>query len=367
MNESNFRILARDPSSRARTGTLSLLHGEVPTPMFMPVGTYGAVKGLSGDLLEELDAKIVLSNTYHLWLRPGTATIGELGGLHRFCGWRRPILTDSGGFQVMSLASFRKISEEGVRFRSHIDGSLHFLSPEESVGAQAIFGVDIAMVLDECIALPAPPAEVERAMERTHRWAARSKNAWKGPGLLFGIVQGGIDPALRERSAAALQEIGFDGYAIGGLAVGESKSALRETVDLAAGLLPDDLPRYLMGVGTPGDLIRAVLAGVDLFDCVLPTRNARNGTLFTSQGRLRIKRAEYARDPAPLDPECSCPVCRRYSRAYLRHLFLSKDLTAPVLLSTHNVAFYLDFMARIREAIASAALSAFARKWMETE
>jgi len=329
----------------------------------MPVGTYGAVKGLTGDVLEQLGAGIVLANTYHLWLRPGVETISELGGLHRFCGWNRPMLTDSGGFQVMSLSGFRKISEEGVQFRSHLDGSAHFLSPEESVSAQAAFGVDVAMVLDECIALPAGRNEVIAAMERTHRWAARSRAAYRGPGHLFAIVQGGTEPDLRRQSALTLREMDFPGYAIGGLAVGEAKSAMDETVRLTADLLPDDRPRYLMGVGTPRDIVRAVASGVDMFDCVLPTRNARNGYLFTSRGLVRIKRAEFARDGGPIDPECRCPTCLRYSRAYLRHLFMSRDLTAAVLLSIHNVAFYLDFMAQIREAIASAALPALVQKW----
>jgi queuine tRNA-ribosyltransferase len=331
----------------------------------MPVGTYGAVKGLAVDRLEQLGAAIVLANTYHLWLRPGVETISSLGGVHRFTGWKRAMLTDSGGFQVMSLSGIRKVREEGVEFRSHLDGSLHFLSPEESVRAQGAFGVDIAMVLDECIALPAPREEVERAMERTHRWAERSKKAWNGDGNLFGIVQGGTDRELRLRSAARLTEIGFDGYAIGGLAVGEAKEAMDETVAATAAALPFDRPRYLMGVGTPEDILRAVLAGVDMFDCVMPTRNARNGTLFTSRGLVRIKRAEYAADGEPLDPDCRCPTCARYSRAFLRHLYLARDLTAPVLLTIHNVAFYLDFMARIREAIASAALPAFTKSWLK--
>lgn len=362
-----FRVVARDPGSEARVGRLALGHSEVPTPVFMPVGTYGAVKGLSADLLESLDARIILANTYHLWLRPGVPTIAGFGGLHRFTGWNRSFLTDSGGFQVMSLAGFRKLTEEGAAFRSHLDGSLHLLTPEESVRAQAAFGVDIAMVLDECVALPATRDEVARAMERTHRWAKRSRDAWEGEGLLFAIVQGGTEPDLRRESAAALRALDFPGYAIGGLAVGEAKEAMAETVALTARELPADRPRYLMGVGTPGDIVRAVLAGVDMFDCVLPTRNARNGQLFTSEGVVRIKRAEYAKDERPLDPACGCPTCRRHSRGYLRHLFLAKDLTAPVLLSTHNVAFYLDFMAQIREAIASGALPAFSQKWITSQ
>ena len=359
----SFEVLATD--GRARTGLLRLPHATVETPAFMPVGTYGAVKGVSWDLLESWDARIVLANTYHLWLRPGVERIAALGGLHRFTGWNRAILTDSGGFQVMSLAALRKMREEGAEFRSHLDGSLHLLTPEESLRAQAAFGVDVAMVLDECIELPAPREAVVAAMDRTHRWAARSKAAWESSGAagkLFGIVQGGIDLDLRKRSAEALVGIGFDGYAIGGLAVGEGAEAMDRTVAATTPELPEDRPRYLMGVGTPRDILRSVEAGVDLFDCVLPTRNARNGMLFTSEGVVRIKRAEHGDDSRPLDPACACPTCRRCSRAYLRHLFVARDLSASVLLSVHNVAFYLDFMARIRKAIGSADFSAFVRK-----
>ena len=321
------------------------------------MGTRGAVKGVSFDLLEAWDCRAVLANTYHLMARPGSAVVERAGGLHAFLGWPRAILTDSGGFQVMSLASRRKITEEGVEFRSPEDGTAHLLTPERAAEAQAAFGVDIAMVLDVCPPYPAERADVEEACRLTLDWARRSRAAYRGRGLLFGIVQGSTDPQLRRSSAAALCELDFPGYAVGGVAVGEPKTAIREVTHLTASLLPEDKPRYLMGVGTPADLLASVRAGIDLFDCVLPTRNGRMGHVYTRSGEVAIKHERFQSDLSPLDPECSCPVCRRHSRAYLRHLFVVKDFSAPMLLSVHNVFFYLDWMKRIREAITEGRLA----------
>jgi queuine tRNA-ribosyltransferase len=321
------------------------------------VGTRGAVKGVSYDLLEQWDCRAVLANTYHLMARPGSDLIERAGGLHAFLGWPRAILTDSGGFQVMSLASRRKITDEGVEFKSPEDGTAHFLSPERAAEAQAVFGVDIAMVLDVCPPYPAEREEIDRACRLTLDWARRSRAAYRGPGLLFGIVQGGTDPGLRRSSAAALSELDLPGYAVGGVAVGEPKTAIRDVTQLTAALLPESKPRYLMGVGTPADLLASVRAGVDLFDCVLPTRNGRMGHVYTRAGEVAIKHERFKDDLAPLDPECACPVCRRHSRAYLRHLFVVKDFSAPMLLSVHNVFFYLDWMQRIREAITAGTLA----------
>ena len=323
----------------------------------MPVGTRGAVKGVSYDLLEQWDCRAVLGNTYHLMARPGSALIERAGGLHAFLGWPRAILTDSGGFQVMSLASQRKITEDGVEFRSPEDGTAHFLSPERAAQVQAVFGVDIAMVLDVCPPYPADREEVEKACRLTLDWAKRSRAAYRGPGQLFGIVQGGTDEALRRQSAAALAELDFPGYAVGGVAVGEPKTAIREVTHLTAALLPEGKPRYLMGVGTPADLLASVRAGIDLFDCVLPTRNGRMGHVYTRAGEVAIKHERFKDDLNPLDPDCACPVCRRHSRAYLRHLFVVKDFSAPMLLSVHNVFFYLDWMKGIREAITEGRLA----------
>jgi queuine tRNA-ribosyltransferase len=322
----------------------------------MPVGTLGAVKGIAFDLLEEWDCRIILANTYHLMLRPGAAALRRAGGLAAFTGWSRAILTDSGGFQVMSLADHRRVTEEGVEFRSHLDGSLHTLTPERAMELQGIFESDVAMTLDVCPALPASPEELRLAVERTSRWADRCRAAWAGPGLLFGIVQGGSDPELRERSASDLVALDFAGYAVGGVAVGESKEEIRSATNVSCELLPADRPRYLMGVGTPADILESVRAGVDLFDCVLPTRNGRMGHAYTRAGEIAIRNSRFAEDRRPLDAECRCPVCRRHTRQYLRHLFLLKDITAPVLLSTHNVFFYLDWMDRIRSAISGGSL-----------
>jgi len=355
-----FAIDAVDATSSARRGRLFLSRATVDTPAFMPVGTLGAVKGVAFDLLESWDCRLILANTYHLLLRPGLEGIRRAGGLHRFTGWRGAFLTDSGGFQVMSLAAQREVAEEGVRFRSHLDGSPVFLTPELAMELQSAFGTDVAMCLDVCPALPSPRSEVEEAVARTSRWAERCRRAWRGPGELFGIVQGGTDEMLRRRSARDIVALDFAGYAIGGVAVGEEKEQIARVARETAALLPADRPRYLMGVGTPGDLLAGVRAGIDLFDCVLPTRNGRMGHAYTSTGSVAIKNARHAADDGPLDPECACPVCLRHSRAYLRHLFVLKDITAPVLISMHNVHFFLSWMRRIREAIASGSLAALA-------
>ena len=348
-----FRELSRDPASSARLGSLATAHAEIETPGFLPVGTRGAVKGVEFDRLEEWDCRVILSNTYHLMARPGREVIRRAGGLHAFLGWKRAILTDSGGFQVMSLSNRRRVTEEGVEFRGPEDGTRHFLTPELAVELQAEFGVDIAMTLDVCPPFPAERKEVEEACRLSGAWAARSKAAWtaKDAGLLFGIVQGGTHEDLRKSAAAPILDLDFDGYAIGGVAVGEPKPAIREITAFTAPLLPDEKPRYLMGVGTPADLLESVRAGVDLFDCVLPTRNGRMGHAYTRAGEVTIKHERFKEDLSPLDPDCACPVCRRHSRAYLRNLFVLGDFSAPMLLSIHNVFFYLDWMKRIREAI----------------
>ena len=351
-----FRVLSRDPASSARLGILPTAHAEIETPCFLPVGTRGSVKGVEFDRLEEWDCRAVLANTYHLMTRPGAETIRSAGGLHAFIGWPRAILTDSGGFQVMSLASRRVLTEDGVEFRAPEDGTAHFLTPERAMELQSGFGVDIAMALDVCPPFPAERAEIERACRLSESWALRSRRAYRGNGLLFGILQGGTHEDLRRRSAPALLDMDFPGYAIGGVAVGESKEAIRDITELSAGLLPEGRPRYLMGVGTPADLLASVRAGCDLFDCVLPTRNGRMGHVYTRRGEVTIKHERFKEDFSPLDPECGCPVCHRHSRAYLRNLFVLKDFSAPMLLSIHNVFFYLDWMRTIREAIAAGTL-----------
>jgi len=354
----SFEVLRRDPAGAARRGRLSLPHGVVETPAFMPVGTSGAVKAARWSDLEAAGATIVLANTYHLMLRPGGEVIRRLGGLHRFTGWARPILADSGGYQVMSLAANRKVSEEGVLFRSHLDGSPHLLTPERAVALEVRdFGVDIAMVLDECPPDPMAREAVEDAMERTHRWAARARAAFEALGgansgtSLFGIVQGGAFEDLRAKSVAAIAALGFDGMACGGVSVGEPAGAVRRVVEQVGPLLPEERPRYLMGVGRPADLLHAVAHGFDLFDCVLPTRAARHGLLYTSEGTLVVRNARYREDPAPPDPACPCPTCRRHSRAYLRHLFLAGEPVAATLLTVHNLQAILDLMRGIRDAL----------------
>lgn len=357
MGDLAFEVLQKDPETSARLGILRTRHGDVLTPAFMPVGTAGAVKAMPHDRLEQLDARIILANTYHLYLRPGHELIRRMGGLHEFASWKRSILTDSGGFQVFSHRDLRRISEEGVHFRSHLDGSAHFLTPEKVIDIQLALGPDIAMVFDECTPYPCSHADAESSMELSMRWARRCRDRWRdhsdGATALFGIVQGGVFQDLRARSLGALHEMDFAGIAVGGLSVGEPKGMMYEVLDFTLPKLAWDRPRYLMGVGTPEDLLMGVSLGVDLFDCVLPTRNARNGCLFTSQGRILIKNAAYSEDPRPLDPECECHTCQRYSRAYLRHLFMSGEYTSAVLNTLHNVTFYLDLMRKIREAIAS--------------
>jgi queuine tRNA-ribosyltransferase len=361
----SFRVIHTD--GRARRGELETAHGTVQTPAFMPVGTQGAVKAITHRDLEDLGAEIILGNTYHLYLKPGDSLIAKAGGLHRFIGWNRPILTDSGGYQVFSLAARRRITEEGAEFRSHIDGSLHLLTPESTTDIQAQLGSDIAMVFDECIATPAPEEAAREAMERSVRWASRARKRWlelqdvastpagvivTNPGQAqFGIIQGGTHKHLRTESVQATVGIGFEAYAIGGLSVGEEPGVMYDVVEHTAPQLPADRPRYLMGSGMPDDLVESVARGVDLFDCVLPTRNARNGQLLTRSGPLVIKNARYAEDLQPPDPDCGCYTCRRHSRAYLRHLYISGEMTGATLATVHNLYFYLDIMARIRQTI----------------
>jgi queuine tRNA-ribosyltransferase len=350
----SFRIVATD--SAARTGEMSTAHGLVHTPAFMPVGTQATVKGVHHDDVRASGAEILLGNTYHLMLRPTAERIAAFGGLHAFMRWPHPILTDSGGFQVMSLAPLRKVSEAGVTFRSHLDGAMMELTPERAVEVQILLGSDIAMQLDECVKLPAERSEIERAMNLSLRWAERCKRAFEraAPGrALFGIVQGGDDHALRAASARALVDLGFDGYAIGGLAVGEAQSVMLEMVAATAAALPAERPRYLMGVGTPGDLVEAIARGVDMFDCVMPTRNGRHGLAFTRFGPINIKNAHHADDAQPLDAESQCPAAREFSRAYLHHLFRSNEALGGTLLSTINLYYYQELMAGARAAIAA--------------
>ena len=358
-----FAISAVDGA--ARTGILSLPRGEIRTPAFMPVGTAATVKAMMPQSVRETGADVLLGNTYHLMLRPGAERIAKLGGLHHFMNWERPILTDSGGFQIMSLASLRKITEEGVRFQSHIDGAEYFLSPERAMEIQRLLGSDIQMVLDECPAFPATETDIEKSLELSLRWAARSKTAFGDqPGhACFGIVQGGIFPALRRRSADGLKAIGFNGYAVGGLAVGEGQSAMFDTLDATVPHLPVDRPRYLMGVGKPDDIVGAVQRGIDMFDCVLPTRSGRNSQAFTWDGTLNLRNARHAEDDSPLSAECSCPACAKFSRAYLHHVVKANEIIASMLLTWHNLTFYQDLMAGIRAAIAAGGLDAFAARF----
>jgi len=347
-----FKIIKKDSSSQARLGRVETDHGAFTTPAFLPVGTQGSVKSLTPEELLEIGVEAILGNTYHLYLRPGHETVGRLGGLHAFIHWERPILTDSGGFQLFSLGSLREISEEGVTFQSHLDGSSHFLTPEKVVEIQRVIGTDIAMVLDECVPYPSPHEYVKASMERTGRWALRSLQARRETDpALFAIVQGGIYRDLREKSVQALAEMEFQGYAIGGLSVGEPKSMMIDVLKWTTPLLPEDTPRYLMGVGTPEDIINAVTLGIDFFDCVLPTRNARNGTLFTASGKISIKQAQYAEDARPVDETCACYTCRHYSRAYLRHLYLAKEILSSRLNTIHNLYYYINLLVRMKEAI----------------
>jgi len=404
-----FEIVAEDKATGARAGLLHTPHGTVETPVFMPVGTAGTVKGMTQAQLEELGVQILLSNTYHLYLRPGHEIIRDLGGLHRFMSWPHPILTDSGGFQVMSLKGLGRVTEDGVWFKSHLDGSSHFLSPERAVEVQCALGADIIMTLDECVEYPASREALHRAVKLTERWAGRAKEKLSeirgagGWGLgagekpsalgfqlsadegqigvqspitnhqsqipspqplapspcLFGIVQGGVDKDLRRESVEGLLELDFEGYALGGFSVGEPKGEMYDIVESTAPLLPRGRPRYLMGVGTPEDLVECVARGIDMFDCVMPTRNARNGCVFTSQGKVIIKNAKYAGDDSPLDPACECPVCRRYSRSYIRHLFVAGEMLGAMLATQHNLHFYIDRMRKIRQSLVFGAFAEF--------
>jgi queuine tRNA-ribosyltransferase len=411
-----FEIVAEDKATGARAGLLHTPHGTVETPVFMPVGTAGSVKGMTQAQLEELGVQILLSNTYHLYLRPGHEVIRDLGGLHRFMSWPHPILTDSGGFQVMSLKGLGRVTEDGVWFKSHLDGSSRFLSPERAVEVQCALGADIIMTLDECVEYPASREALHRAVKLTERWAGRAKeklsalssqpSASEGTGdwglgageklsalssqlsaseaqvsgqspitnhqspipspqplapspCLFGIVQGGVDKDLRRESVEGLLGLDFEGYALGGLSVGEPKGEMYDVVESTAPLLPRGRPRYLMGVGTPEDLVECVARGIDMFDCVMPTRNARNGCVFTSQGKVIIKNAKYAGDDSPLDPACECPVCRRYSRSYIRHLFVAGEMLGAMLATQHNLHFYIDRMRKIRQSLVFGAFAEF--------
>ena len=382
MKPIDFKVTAQD--GEARTGILRTRRSMIETPVFMPVGTQGTVKGIRPEWLEgELNARIILGNTYHLWLRPGTDTIRKLGGLHKFSTWNRSLLTDSGGFQVFSLTDLRKLTEDGVEFRSHIDGTKMFLSPEVSMEIQAALGAEIVMVFDEC-----PPGDAgfdltKKSLEMTARWAQRSKDRFNelqnegadtgfreaenlsGRQALFGIVQGAGHLELRKQSLDLTTKIGFDGYAIGGLSVGEKKDVMYEVIEFLAPKMPKDAPRYLMGVGTPEDLVEAVYRGVDMFDCVMPTRNGRTGGVFTSFGKLNIRNAQFAEDDSPLDAECSCSVCQRYSRAYLRHLYQAKEMLAAILLTHHNLAFFLDTMRKVRESIKLGEFKKFRQNFLD--
>ena len=357
MSGFTFDIGATDGA--ARTGIISTARGEIRTPAFMPVGTAGTVKAMLPESVRETGADIVLGNTYHLMLRPSAERVAKLGGLHRMMNWSRPILTDSGGFQVMSLAQLRKLDEQGVAFQSHIDGAQYLLTPERSMEIQALLGSDIHMVLDECTPFPATEREAETSMELSTRWARRSKSAFReAPGrALFGIVQGSVYPQLRERSATALKEIGFPGYAIGGLAVGEGQARMFEVLDFTMPHMPSDRPRYLMGVGKPGDIIGAVTRGVDMFDCVLPTRSGRNGQAFTRRGPVNLRNARHTDDQRPLEDGCRCPACRQYSRAYLHHLVKAEEILASMLITWHNLTHYQDLMQGLRDAIATLRLT----------
>lgn len=373
----SFSFQVEATCGAARAGRFVTSHGEVKTPVFMPVGTVASVKGVSQSLLDELGVEILLNNTYHLYLRPGVETVRQLGGVQKFMAWHKPILTDSGGFQVFSLSEMRKLTEDGVQFRSHIDGSLHFFSPETSLAAEIGLGANIVMAFDECTEFPASYDRARKSMEMTARWAKRSKDYFEAhknevpwfeektrqlgseqTQALFGIVQGGMYPDLRRESAERTVEIGFPGHAIGGLSVGEPREKTWEIVNATIPLLPADKPRYVMGVGTPEEIVGYVRLGVDMMDCVMPTRAARHGLLFTSEGKLNIKNARFARDEGPLDPNCRCSVCARYSRAYLRHLYSSQEILAQVLNTVHNLAHYLDIMRRVRETIISGEFAA---------
>ena len=360
----HFKLIAT--SQRARAGLMSLAHGEVQTPIFMPVGTYATVKAMTPEELMEIGARVILANTFHCYLRPGAEIIQRLGGLHGFMNWRLPILTDSGGFQIFSLSKLRRITDEGVEFSSPVDGSRHFISPERSIEIQQHLGADIIMAFDECIPYPAEHEYVRDSSERTLRWLERCKKAHPSGGsqALFGIAQGGVYDDLRLSSAQQTAEIDLPGYAVGGLAVGEPRELTWGMLDITLSALPMEKPRYMMGVGTPADLIRAVNAGVDMFDCVMPTRNARNGKLFVSSGSIVIKQAQYREDPASLDEDCDCYTCRNFSRAYLRHLYMTNEILGARLNTIHNLHFYLSLVGRMRDAIIADRWAAFRDEWL---
>jgi queuine tRNA-ribosyltransferase len=361
-----FALELHATDGAARTGILHTGRGDIRTPAFMPVGTVGSVKAMLPQSVRETGADIILGNTYHLMLRPGAERVARLGGLHKFCGWERPILTDSGGFQVMSLSKLRKITEEGVAFQSHIDGSKEFLSPERAMEIQRLLGSDIQMVLDECPAFGGSEEVIEKSLALSMRWAKRSRAAFgEQPGKgNFGIVQGGTFEHLRQRSAEALKEIGFHGYAVGGLAVGEPQAMMFDTLDFTVPHLPTDRPRYLMGVGKPDDIVGGVVRGIDMFDCVIPTRSGRNAQAFTWDGTLNLRNACHAEDTGPIDPDCRCPACRQFSRAYLHHAVKAQEIIASMLITWHNLAFYQDLMAALRAAIAEQRLADFARAFI---
>jgi queuine tRNA-ribosyltransferase len=367
MTQFQFRLLAED--GKARLGEVHTAHGVIQTPCFMPVGTAATVKAMTPDSVAATGAEILLGNTYHLMLRPGAERVGRLGGLHRFMNWDKPILTDSGGFQVMSLAKLRKLTEEGVTFQSHLDGSKHLLTPERSMEIQYRLDADITMCFDECTPYPATEKQAEDSMRLSMRWAKRSRDAFvERPGYgLFGIVQGSVFEELRAHSAAALRDIGFDGYAVGGLAVGEGQEEMFRVLDFTPAMLPRDKPRYLMGVGKPSDLVGSVLRGIDMFDCVMPTRSGRTGQGFTRRGPVNIRNARHIDDPRPLDEACACPACTRYSRAYLHHLFRAEEVLGLMLLTWHNLHYYQDLMRGLRQAIADKRVAAFAADFADIE
>jgi queuine tRNA-ribosyltransferase len=364
-----FAFTIDSADGRARSGKIEMRRGTIRTPAFMPVGTAASVKAMTPEAVRATGADVILGNTYHLMLRPGAERVAKLGGLHRFMNWERPILTDSGGYQVMSLSELRKVSEEGVRFKSHLDGSEHMLTPERSMEIQRLLGADIVMAFDECPRIDRPREEIAQSMELSMRWAKRSRDAFDAGGehaagaALFGIQQGALDEGLRRQSAEALIDIGFDGYAVGGLAVGEGQEAMFVTLEFAAPMLPENAPRYLMGVGKPDDLVGAVERGIDMFDCVLPTRSGRNGQAFTWTGPLNLRNARHADDAEPLDPRCPCPSCASYSRAYFHHLVKSGEILGAMLLTTHNLTFYQQLMQAMREAIGEGRFAAFAAEF----
>ncbi len=362
----HFTVKNHDNFSNARTGSITTPHGEVETPAFMPVATLGCVKSLSSEDLREIGVQMIIANAYHLYLRPGHDVVRDLGGIHRFMGWNRPVATDSGGFQVLSLSKKRKITEEGVLFQSHIDGSEHLLTPEKSIQIQEALGSDIMMCFDECPPYSSDYEYIRKSVHLTTRWAKRCKDVRKKEeSALFGIVQGGVYPKLRSLSTKELVELDLDGYAIGGLGIGEGQDAMCEIVNVCTAELPEDKVRYLMGVGKPDDIIRSVSLGVDLFDCVIPTRNARNGTLFTSKGKIVIKNAQYSRDESPLDENCECYTCKNYSRAYLRHLYISGEILVHRLLTLHNLSFYMVLMKKIKESIKKGEFLEFKKSFLE--